>query len=230
MGSKGSKNKKKADSQKKKFPKDSKIDLGRRRRKNYRKKQKRRKDKGNRDFFSLKKSLTRFCKHDLSLFFLQKKIVYLTGSPTTNGGMQNESSAVIYIHSIHVFARLARICKLSRCFLTNVLHQSSAGSSLRAPCWLGGRILPFKKRKEKPASSSTHQVQHTHDWDSQILLTFLFPSCRKCLLPLSLSLRYLHFYFPQLISIWAGAERGRGREEGRGKNPRANKFNAAAIK
>ena len=37
--------------------------------------------------------------------------------PTTNGGMRNGSSVGIHAHSIHVFARLATICMLSRCLV-----------------------------------------------------------------------------------------------------------------
>ncbi len=40
--------------------------------------------------------------------------------PTTNGGMQHESLVGTRTHCIHVFARLALICKPSRCLLTKI--------------------------------------------------------------------------------------------------------------
>ena len=56
-------------------------------------------------------------------------------------------------HCIHVFARLAPICMLSRCLLTKFLHWSSVGGLLRVRCWLGrqfffwggGEVVVFKK-------------------------------------------------------------------------------------
>ncbi len=51
----------------------------------------------------------------------------------------NRSSVGIYKRCIHVFARLAPICKLSRCLLTKFLHRSSVRSLLRVRCWLGTR-------------------------------------------------------------------------------------------
>ncbi len=60
-------------------------------------------------------------------------------SPTSNGAMQNGSSAGICMHCIHVFARLAQIFMLSRCLLTKLLHRSSVGSLLRVRSLLVGR-------------------------------------------------------------------------------------------
>ena len=57
--------------------------------------------------------------------------------PTTKGGMQNEGSVGICTHCIHIFARLAAICKISWCLLIKFLHWSSVASLLRAHCWLG---------------------------------------------------------------------------------------------
>ncbi len=45
--------------------------------------------------------------------------------PTTNGGMQNRSSVGIHTQCVHVFARLALICMLSRCLVTKFLRRSS---------------------------------------------------------------------------------------------------------
>ncbi len=59
--------------------------------------------------------------------------------PTTNSGTQNGSSVRIYTHCMHVFARLAPICKLNRCLLTKFLRRSSVGSLLRVLCWLGSQ-------------------------------------------------------------------------------------------
>ena len=60
--------------------------------------------------------------------------------PTTNDGEQNERSVGIYTHCIHVFARMAPICMLSRCLLTEILHRSLVGSLLRVRCRLGNSI------------------------------------------------------------------------------------------
>ena len=51
--------------------------------------------------------------------------------------MQNGSSVEICTHCIHIFARLAPICMLSRCLLTTFLHRSSVRSLSRVRCWLG---------------------------------------------------------------------------------------------
>ncbi len=51
--------------------------------------------------------------------------------------MQNGSSDGIRTRCTHIFARLAPIHVVSRCFLTKFLRRSSVGSSLRVRCWLG---------------------------------------------------------------------------------------------
>ncbi len=60
-----------------------------------------------------------------------------TDRPTTNGDMQKGSSVGIHTHCMHVFARLASTCMLSRCLVTKFLQRSSGGSLLRVRCWLG---------------------------------------------------------------------------------------------
>ncbi len=55
---------------------------------------------------------------------------------------------------MHIFARLAPICMLSRCSLTKSLQRRAAGSLLRVRCWLG--------------SHTRQQVWFT---------TFSFPDC-----------------------------------------------------
>ena len=60
--------------------------------------------------------------------------------PTSNGGMQNGSSVGIRTRYVHVFARLAPICMLSRGVLKIFLHRSSGGSLLGVRCWLGRQI------------------------------------------------------------------------------------------
>ncbi len=52
--------------------------------------------------------------------------------------MPNGSSVGICTHCIHVFARLALTCMLSRCLPTKFLHRSSVGTLSRVRCWLGG--------------------------------------------------------------------------------------------
>ncbi len=66
-------------------------------------------------------------------------------SPTTNGGIQNGSSAKICTHCIHIFACLVSICVLSWRLLTKFLHRSSVGSLLRVRCWLGVRVCLFQR-------------------------------------------------------------------------------------
>ncbi len=67
--------------------------------------------------------------------------------PTTNGGMQNGSSAGICTHCIHVFfARLALICMLSRCLVKTFLHRSSVGSLLKVRCF--GWVVSTKEGKK----------------------------------------------------------------------------------
>ncbi len=63
--------------------------------------------------------------------------------PPTWHAEWNGSSVGIRAHCIDIFARLAPICKLSRCLLTKFLHQSSVESLLRVCCWLG-RPLSFE--------------------------------------------------------------------------------------
>ncbi len=57
--------------------------------------------------------------------------------PTTNCATQDGSSVGMHTCCAHVFASLAPISMLSRCFVTKFLHRSSGGSLLRVRCWLG---------------------------------------------------------------------------------------------
>ena len=59
--------------------------------------------------------------------------------PTSNGGMQNGSSVGIGTCCIHVFARFAPICMLSRCFVTKFLQRRSVRTLLRMCCRLGSQ-------------------------------------------------------------------------------------------
>ncbi len=77
--------------------------------------------------------------------------------PTTNGGKQNGSSVRIYKRCIHVFARLAPICMLSRCLLTKFLHRSSVGRLSRVRCWLG-TITSGQDRADSPCSIMSRKL------------------------------------------------------------------------
>ncbi len=58
-------------------------------------------------------------------------------NPTNNGGMQNGSSVGTCTRCVHVFARLAPTCVLSRCLSTKFPRRRSVGSLSRVRCWLG---------------------------------------------------------------------------------------------
>ena len=71
--------------------------------------------------------LTQGRRHVLGLPFLNRFFL----DPTTNGGMQIESSVGMYMYTTHT-----RFCTLGA-NLYAFLHQSSGGSLLRVRCWLG---------------------------------------------------------------------------------------------
>ncbi len=74
----------------------------------------------------------------LALYTRPKCQLKVESFPTTNGGMPNGSSVGTQARCTQVFASLAPICMLRRCFLTKFLHRSSAGSLLRARALLVG--------------------------------------------------------------------------------------------
>ncbi len=41
------------------------------------------------------------------------------------------------MHTVHIFARLAHICMLSRCLVTTFLHRSSGGSLFKSALLVG---------------------------------------------------------------------------------------------
>ncbi len=51
--------------------------------------------------------------------------------------MKNGSSVGIYTHFIHVFARLAPICMLSRCLSTKFLHRNSCRKFIKSALVVG---------------------------------------------------------------------------------------------
>ncbi len=61
--------------------------------------------------------------------------------PTTNGGMQTERSVGMYTRCIHVFARSAPICMLSRCLL-----KENSASELRRK-FIKSALLVGKMKK-----------------------------------------------------------------------------------
>ena len=92
--------------------------------------------------------------------------------PTTNGDMQNESSVKTCTHCMHVFARSAPICTLSRCLLTKFLHRSSVGSLLRVRCWLGAEGRKGEGHQLIPTSSIFII------WSAASALFLSLPACR----------------------------------------------------
>ena len=81
--------------------------------------------------------------------------------PTTNGGLQNGSSVGMRTRCMHVFARSAPICKLSRCLLTKVLHLSSVRGLLTV--FLLAGQLRFKFKFLNLADSGKDQCVRDHD-------------------------------------------------------------------
>ena len=68
-----------------------------------------------------------------------------TPVPTSNGGMQNESSVGICTRRMHVFARLAPICMPSRCLVTKIsaseLSQKFVKCALLGLCIVGMAVI-----------------------------------------------------------------------------------------
>ncbi len=99
-------------------------------------------------------------------------------------------------HCIHVFARLAPICMLSRCLLTKFLHRRSVRSLLRVRCWLGVFL--------RPAAQPPLFVSRIIPHPSLILLSLL-PS--PSLIPISLA-TYTHTGLYPLAELPTGIFHG----------------------
>ena len=100
--------------------------------------------------------------------------------PTTKGGVQNGSSIGICAYCIHVCARLALICMLSRCLLTKFLHWSSVTSLLRSRCWLGDLATKGEVSSEKEKNLSAFIPSFTCKSSHFPSLSSLFPPPFLC--------------------------------------------------